>query len=318
MTEHSDLDERAHALQTIAALARQHGLTAAEIAAALADASASPEARRQAVLVRVLAALGGTFVFAGIGIFVGLQWESLNSVARVLVTLGSGLAVFVLGMLAAREARFRSTSTPLLLAAAVLEPTGMTVAFNEFGSGGDWRWAALLTAGAMALQFAVAFAALQRAAPIFLTILFGSWFWWTALDLVGLGDTAIALIVGASLLLASVGSDRAGWRTITPPWYFVGGALFLYGLFDRLEGTPAEILFLAAAAGLVYASAALHSRTLLGVATLAILAYTGWFTERHFVDSIGWPLALMAFGVVLIGLSALAYRIDRDFVRRRA
>jgi hypothetical protein len=63
---------------------------------------------------------------------------------------------------------------------------------------------------------------------------------------------------------------------------------------------------------------ALHSRTLLAVATLAILAYTGWFTSQHFVDSIGWPLALMAFGLLMIGLSALAVRIDRRYVRRRA
>jgi hypothetical protein len=54
------------------------------------------------------------------------------------------------------------------------------------------------------------------------------------------------------------------------------------------------------------------------VATLAILAYTGWFTSEHFADSIGWPLALIAFGIFMIALSAAAYRIDRDYVRRSA
>jgi hypothetical protein len=51
------------------------------------------------------------------------------------------------------------------------------------------------------------------------------------------------------------------------------------------------------------------------VATLAILAYTGYFTSEYFVDSIGWPLALVAFGLVLIGLSAVAFRIDREYLR---
>ena len=63
-------------------------------------------------------------------------------------------------------------------------------------------------------------------------------------------------------------------------------------------------------------SVVLQSRTLLGVATLAILAYTGWFTSEHFADSIGWPLALVAFGLFMIGLSALALRIDRDYLRQ--
>ena len=36
----------------------------------------------------------------------------------------------------------------------------------------------------------------------------------------------------------------------------------------------------------------------------------------NFADSMGWPLALIAFGIFMIALSALAYRIDRDYVRR--
>jgi hypothetical protein len=30
----------------------------------------------------------------------------------------------------------------------------------------------------------------------------------------------------------------------------------------------------------------------------------------------GWPLALIGFGIFMIGLSATAFRIDRDYVRR--
>jgi len=77
-------------------------------------------------------------------------------------------------------------------------------------------------------------------------------------------------------------------------------------------------VFLASAAGFVYLSVLLHSRTLLVASTLGILAYTGWFTGEHFADSVGWPLALIAFGIFMIGLSALAFRIDRDYVRRVA
>jgi hypothetical protein len=111
--------------------------------------------------------------------------------------------------------------------------------------------------------------------------------------------------------------DGTGRSEITPFWYFCGGAAFLYGLFDVVESTPFEILFIAVAAGFVYAAVALRSRTLLAVATLAILAYTAWFTGERFVDSVGWPLALMAFGLFMIGLSALAVRIDREYVRQR-
>jgi hypothetical protein len=130
-------------------------------------------------------------------------------------------------------------------------------------------------------------------------------------------NTVVALVMGAGLVLTAVGVDRTAHRDITPIQYLVGGMLFLYGLFDAVKRTPLEILFVAAAGGFVYLAATLHSRTLLVVATAAILAYTGWFTSEHFADSVGWPIALIVFGMFMIGLSALAVRIDRYYVSPR-
>lgn len=312
------MDDRARGLAEIAAIARQHGLSIDDIAAALGSEPAGPrDSRWRGVLVRVLGVLGGTFVFAGVGVFIALQWDALNAPARVVVTLGSGLAAFALAAVSTRDARFDKATAPLFLTAAALEPTGMLVAFDEFGSGGDWRLASLVTCGAMAAQFGSTFAAVRQSTLLFLAMLFAVLFWWTAFDLVDADGTVTALVLGASMLLAAAGVDRTTHRVITPVWYLAGAAAFLGGLFDAVKRTPFEIVFLAVAAGFVYASVVVHSRTLLFVAVLAILAYTGWFTAEHFADSVGWPLALVAFGLFMIGLSALAVRIDRDYVRSR-
>lgn len=309
-------DERRRALADIAAIARRHALSADEIVAALGPASnVASEQRRRDVLVRVLGFLGGTFVFAGVCVFVALQWDSMNAAARVVITLGSGVAAFALATLAARDPRYDTASTPLFLVAAALEPTGMLVAFAEFGSGGDWRWASLTTCGAVGLQFGAMFGTLRRSTPLFMSVLFAALFWGTALDLLEASESVLGLAVGASLLLAAVGIDRTPHRAIVPVWYLSGAAFFLYGLFDAVKDTPIELLFLLAAAGLVYVSVVLHSRALLFMATAAILSYTAWFTSEHFAESVGWPLALVVFGFFMIGLSALAFRIDRDYVR---
>jgi len=311
-----ETDARTRALENIAALAREHHLSADEITAALGHAPvAGHENRARVVLIRVLGYLGGTFVFAGIGVFIALQWSAMNSAARIVATLGSGLAAFALAIISTREPRAQKVTTPLLLVAAALEPTGMLVAFKELGSGGDWRLAGLITAGTMAVQFAATFRLLRRSTPLFMAVFFATFFWWTALDLLDADSEVIALVVGASMLLSAVGIDRTPHRDITPVWYLFGAAAFLYGIFDMVEQTPLEIGFLAIAAGFVYLSVVLHTRTLLFVATLAILAYTAWFTGEHFANSVGWPIALIAFGMFMIGLSALAFRIDRDYVR---
>jgi hypothetical protein len=310
------MDERARALVDIVALARTHGLSAREVSEAIGEGTPGP-ARGRGVLVRVLGFIGGTFVFAGVGVFVALQWESMNSAARVVVTLGSGLAAFVMAVLAARDARYDKAATPLFLMAAALEPTGLLVLFSEFGSGGDWHLASLVTCAVVALQFAATLPSVPRSTLVFVTVFFGALFFWTAFDLLRVDDEVGALVLGGSLVLAAVGIDRTPHRVVTPFWYLVGAVGVLYGVFDVVEDTPFELGFLLCAAGFVYLSVILHSRTLLFVATAGILSYTAWFTGEHFADSLGWPVALIIFGLFLIGLSALALRIDRDYVRAR-
>jgi hypothetical protein len=169
----------------------------------------------------------------------------------------------------------------------------------------------------MALQFGAVFASLRQSVLLFLSVSFAVLGAWSALDLLQVDGGVIALVLGATLLLASAGVDSTPWRSVTGVWYLIGGAAALAGLFELVERTALELLFLAAAAGLVYASALVQSRALLAVSIAGILAYTGWFTSEHFADSIGWPLALVMFGLLMIGLSALAVRIDRDYVRQR-
>jgi len=312
-------DVRARALQQIVTLAREHRLTSSEIDAAIAAGTpagtAPSDSRARTILMRVLAYLGGTFVFAGIAAFIALQWDTMNSAARVVITLGPGITACVLAVLSSRDERFEKAVAPLFLIAAVLEPVGMLVGFNEFGSGGDARWAALVTAGVIGFQFGAIFGVLRQSMLLLLTVFFVTLFWMTVFDLIQMDDERGALVIGASLVLAAIGIDRTPHTSITPPLYLFGGIAFLYGLFDIVESTPFEILFILAASGFVYLSAAIQSRTLLLVATGGILAYTGWFTGKHFADSVGWPLALMLFGLLMIGMSALAFRIDRQYIR---
>jgi hypothetical protein len=168
----------------------------------------------------------------------------------------------------------------------------------------------------MAVQFGGTYASVRRSAPLFITIVFATLFFGTALNLVDADNTLSAIVLGASLLLAAVGVDRTEHRGITPVLYLFGSMMFLYGYFDLVDNSVVEPSFLGVAAAFVYLSAALHSRMLLFIATTSILGYTARFTQDHFADSVGWPIALIAFGMFMIGLSALAVRFDRDYVRR--
>lgn len=308
------MPSREAALEQIVAIAREQGLTVADVAAALERDSVAASSTRAGLLGRILAYLGGIFVFAGVGVFIGLNWETMNSLARIVVSLGSGLAALGMGLVALRERRYERAATPLLLIAAVLQPTGILVAIDEFSTGGDWHYAVLLASGVMVAQQLGLFARHRRAVLLFASVLFGLWFLATALDRLEAEPEWIALLLGAATLGLCVGLETTAWRAIVPFWYLVGAAGALGGLFGVVEGTPVELVFLPVACGGVFLSVRLRSRTLLAISTIAILGYVSYYTSEHFLDSLGWPLLLIVLGVVLILLSALALRINRRYL----
>lgn len=299
-------------------MAREHGLSAEEIAGALEATRTSAEKRSTKLLGRILGTLGGIFVFAGLGVFIAMNWDAMNTAARIVITLGSGIAALVMALVASKDDRGQRFKTPLYLMAALLQPTGILVALNEFSSGGDWRYAVLVTAGIMAFQQGLVFRVHREVVLLFTTIFFSLWLLATALDLLRADGDFIALLLGGCTVGLCARLERTSWRGVTPFWYFVGSAAFLSGLFSLLRGNAIELLFLVAACGGVYLSIAVRSRALLIVNTVAILAYISYFTGEHFLDSLGWPIVLILLGLLLIGLSAAAMRINRRYIARAA
>ena len=89
------MSDKEEALQEIAAIARNNGITLAEITKALRDL---PARSSPGILSKLFGYLGGIFVFSGICIFVHMYWDDLNSAARVIVTLGSGYMLFIMAL----------------------------------------------------------------------------------------------------------------------------------------------------------------------------------------------------------------------------
>lgn len=315
MTEVDPNAEREAAVADIVALMRQHHITPEELHAQL-NLDAATETGTTSLVVSVLSYIGGIFVFAGIAIFIGLQWEGLNSAARVIITLGPGVSAFAMAALAFSDERYQRAAMPLLLISAVLQPTGMMVAFAEYGGGDDAQVAAFITAATFALQFGLALRRWPETVIAWLTVFFVSSAFGLGMDLLGVPEAGIALALGLGWL--SLGSATLTGRhtVLSPQLYVLGSWSGLWGLFDMVEGTWAELLYVIAACGLVYLGVWARSRALNIAATVGLLAYTAYFTGTYFADSIGWPIALILIGLLMIGISAAALQIDRRYLRK--
>jgi hypothetical protein len=305
------------ALVEVVDLIARHGLTIDEVSAALAGKGGHASDRTSGVVSRIFAYLGGTFVFVGLGIFVGMRWDDLGPAGRVVLTFGPGLCLFVLALVCTTDPRFEAAATPLFLVAGLVQPTGVLVMLREYGRGGQVEHAVLFTSLVMLVQQGCAFWARRRTVLAFTSIVFGAMAVVVSLDLLDANMHAAGITVGASLLCIGWSLDRSPHRAIAGLVYFFGAALLLEETYTWLRREPAEILFLGAACGVVVLAAVARSRSLLVVGTAALVGYIADFIYQHFADNLGAPLALMAIGFAFLGLGAAAVRINAQYIAGR-
>jgi uncharacterized membrane protein len=306
------MTSRAEALGEIADIAIRHQLSADDISRALQDAQTSrPVQRSSGILARVLAYLGGIFVLAGVALFTGMQWDQLNSAARVLVTLGTGFAVYLFALATMTDPRYARATTPMLLIAALLQPTGIVVMLDEYARGGQPEHGLLFMCGVMFVQQFLTFLAKHRTVLLFFAIFFGAAGFGTLCDILEIDFEFTAFALGIGLTCVAYALDRTVHKAITPFWYFSGAGFFLYGAFDLLNDTALEIAYFGIAAGVMYLATVARSRTLLLLSVLALTSFTGYF----FRESLASAFGLILMGVLLIGLSALAMQLNRKYIQ---
>lgn len=308
------MNEREEALRQIGEIAARNDLGADEIIRALQGAGKPVAAERStSILARVLGYLGGILVLAGIAIIIGLQWDHLNSATRVLVTLGVGFAIFMFALATMTDQRFARVTTPMLLVAAGLQPTGIVVMLDEYSRGGDPEHGLLFMCVVMFLQQFLVFLARGRTVLLFTSLFFGAAGFGTLCQILDMDFEITAIALGIGLTAATWAIDRTDHRVITPFWYFAGSVFFLAGMFEVLDDTALEIVFFGVAAAIMYLATVVRSRTLLFTSVLALMAFTGYF----FRDSLANAFGLIIMGLLLIGLSAFAMSLNRKYIRKQ-
>ncbi len=305
------------ALQDIISLAKHNNISLDEIKLALESAPALASKPSSSVLSKLFGYIGGIFVFAGIGVFISMYWDDFGSAARVIVTLGTGLVAFIMGLVCLHDKRYEKAATPLFLMASVLQPTGILVMLREYASGGDARNGILFMAAYMLIQQGATFWEKRRTVLAFSAILFGTIFIAQLFDIWDWREKYIGIVVGASLMCIAYALQKSRHMAIAPFWYFIGAFLLMWSMFEVVQNTAFELIYLGLAALLIFLSTYVRSRTLLTVGTLAMLGYIGYYTAKHFANTLGWPIALVIIGIALIGMSALAVRLNNKYIKQK-
>jgi hypothetical protein len=315
-------------LAAVRELAAAGELTEAEILAAVREAAGTPAAEvaeRTRRYSTVLYFIGGGVIFIGIVAFIAQVWNDLGPVMHVVVTLGAGLAAFTVGVLLSWHGRLGAAGPAFFLIAALVLPTGMAVALDEAGLHPE----KLGLQSLMALVLLGAFLAVYRLfrAPGLLVyaIAYATWAFFAITGLLVGPDPRFAkeeffeyriLAVGLAFMIlgwAFSGTEREG---LTGPLYTFGSAAFLgsalaLGGWKPSQNVFWELIFPGLVFVVLYLSVTLKSKALLTFGSLALGAYLAKITGEYFSDSMGWPLALILLGFLLMGVGYLTFRLKR-------
>ncbi|HSM97631.1 MAG TPA: DUF2157 domain-containing protein [Gallionella sp.] len=121
-----------------------------------------------------------------------------------------------------------------------------------------------------------------------------------------------SLVIGVCVMFTAYGLHKtARYSRLAGLGYFIGSVMAYSGLFDLVRNTRVELLYLAVTASMLYACVVLQSRALLFTTVIAMLGFIGFYTAKHFANSLGWPVTLVLMGVAFLGVGTIAIKVRR-------
>jgi hypothetical protein len=290
--------ERQLALAQILQIMAANGLDADDIRKAAEpdneDASRIEGGRHASLgqlVLRVFYYLGGTLVFAGLGIYISTVWHDLPSFPRVLVTLGAGFVAYLLGILFARDKHLEKAATPAHILAFLLQPVGISVLLNEYFAGDDTALGAMIVFGPLAVQQLLTFLSLKRPSLLLFFLLYIYGFIGAATVHYSFDRGIAALACGLFLFFMAVDMHRKqAYRNLSPLFLMLGPSLMFAGLYYHVGRTIFDPLMLALSLGFLMHSVLSESKTLYVVSLFYIAVYfcggpgggwSGWNAHHH-------------------------------------
>lgn len=309
------MSERSQALQEIVGLAVKHKVSVREFSNLLHATEEKTVAN--AATKRLFAYLSGICLFSGISAYINMFWQEMNSYERVIITLGSGLCLYIMALVSLNDQRYIRAASPMFLMSAVLQGTGLYVLIDEWDLIANPLQAVMAVCAVMLVQQGLTFYKTGISTLLFFTITYGTLFFAATMDVLNVDDRVSGLVIGLSLVMLVYGINKVRHTSMSGFWYLLGSMLFLGFSFDLMRDTVFEILYLGICGCMVYLSVLSHSRMLMTVSVGSMLSYIGYFTIQHFVDSIGWPITLILLGLAFSAISAEAWKLNRKFLTDR-
>ncbi|RJQ37167.1 DUF2157 domain-containing protein [Candidatus Parcubacteria bacterium] len=323
---------REQALAEIRSWISQGIISEADLSRTIAAAPAPERAgwiRHRFTIAEVLYALGGVLVLSGIGVLIAQQWQNLPTIARILVTFGSAVAAYGVGIALLSHPALGKLGQVFAALSGILMPIGVATILYEMDLDIGALNTQVLLASVCLLIFGVSSVVFRRTVFYVFTLLFGTWFYFaTALWLVegnpmfqtGRFIQYLILIAGAAYLALGYYFDLRSMEYAARRLYAIGtlgflGAAFALGGWFPDQNAFWEFIFPFLAVGFIFLSVPTRSGAFLTLGSLFLMGYIGKITAEYFADTFGWELSLVVAGLLVMATGYVSLRLRRKYLR---
>ena len=322
-------------LNQIKILASQKFLTKEEILTAYEEGSRTqPETPPHSTrLSLILYYIGGIVVFLGIIILIAQHWSSLNNFTKILLTLGSGIAAFMMGILLERGGHLNQLSQAFYFISGLITPVGVHITFDIAGLDVGSNEIQTLISGLLFVTYMGSYLFFRKIIFLIFSIIFGTWFY------VSFGNLLIAghplfddwrfnayrvLVIWLSYLFLGYQFSRtpsphnarhtlSQWLLGIGVFGFLGTTLALGG-WSPDQSVLWELLFPGLVVGILFLSIPLKNRSFLVFGSLYLMAYIVKISAEYFEKSLGWALCLVLMGFLLMGIGYFAFYLNKKYM----
>jgi hypothetical protein len=318
-------------LQELSSRLASGDLTRGEVLDAIGQEQSEPtpgKSKVAATLSTILYYIGGGVVFLGMIFLIAQEWNHFGTSMKIFVTLGSGIAAFVVGVLFTGQERLGAAGPAFFLIAALLLPLGLLVTYDEAGIDVERLTIQVQIGGMLFAAYLGAYTLMRRNVLLSFSFIFGTWLFFAFTDYMIGGAPLIdewsfvnyrILFAGLAFMLLGysfVGTEReplTGWLYVFGVAGFLGAGLAL-GEWKPNQNVFWEAVYPGLVFGVIFLSTYIKSRIFLIFGSIALGAYLTKITAEYFSDSLGWAFSLVLVGFMLMGVAYLAVRVNRRHI----
>ncbi|MCK5306882.1 MAG: DUF2157 domain-containing protein [Candidatus Omnitrophica bacterium] len=312
--------DRNQLLESIKEAASANLITRAELQKAYNDGRVTKKSDAATWdISKTLYFIGAAIIFIGIWVFACQQWDELNNISKVLLTLGTALACYITGVILIHYKKIDLIGQSFYFISMLLMPVGLHVVFDIAGFDIGTYQVQTLISGTLLVCYVLSFIVFKKHLFTIFNIIYGTWFFFALSGyLVRInpyfsGSTFNyyrILFVGISYLLLGFFFSIKNKAVYSRLLYSAGtlgllSAAFALGGYEPNQNLFWEIIYPGLIFGLIFLGIYLRTRVFLTFSAIYLFAYICKITFEYFKDSVGWSVSLIIVGMFLIAIGYL-------------